>query len=149
MSKEKKLNLFNSIFYFLCFVVKYTQRSEKAKLKTFSLYKVSSALWFINLPTFSPPLTFFSNFFSAPWVSISAPFFDALLRTLQYFSLRHSLLAIFFSWIKQIWALEKQAKMFSNSVSISPKYSNFKETLWLEVKRAGVYKAKIFWHCGV
>ena len=31
----------------------------------------------------------------------------------------------FFSWFKPIWAPDKQAKVFSNSVSISPRYSNF------------------------
>ena len=31
----------------------------------------------------------------------------------------------FFSWFKPIWAPYKQAKVFSNSVSISPRYLNF------------------------
>ena len=125
-------------------MVKYTQRSEKAKLKTFSLYKVSSALWFINLPTSSPPLTFFSNFFSAHWVSILAPIFWCTTENFTVFFTSTSTSYCIFSGIKQIWALEKQAKMLSNSVSISPRYSNFKETLWWKQKERGFTKPKFF-----
>ena len=39
----------------------------------------------------------------------------------------HEIFDLYFSMIRPIWAPDKQGKVFSNSVSISPRYSNIKK----------------------